>query len=74
MKILLLSCCAPCSCAVIEKMAREGTDFSVLFYNPNIVPAAEYEKRKEENSRLCRQWQVPFIELEYDNFRWCSLI
>lgn len=44
MKILLLSCCAPCCCAVIEKMAREGYDFAVAFYNPNIVPAAEYEK------------------------------
>ena len=62
MKILLLSCCAPCSCAVIEKMAREGKDFAVAFYNPNIVPAAEYEKRRDD--------QIPFIELEYDNDRW----
>ena len=70
MKILLLSCCAPCSCAVIEKMAREGKDFAVAFYNPNIVPAAEYEKRRDENRRLCDLWQVPFVELEYDNDRW----
>ena len=51
MKILLLSCCAPCCCAVIEKMARDGYDFAVAFYNPNIVPAAEYEKRREEKQK-----------------------
>ena len=49
MKILLLSCCAPCCCAVIEKMARDGYDFAVAFYNPNIVPAAEYEKKRWRN-------------------------
>ena len=42
MKLLLLSCCAPCSVAVIEKLAREKADFTVLFYNPNIRPEAEY--------------------------------
>ena len=74
MKILLLSCCAPCCCAVIEKMAREGYDFAVAFYNPNIVPAAGYEKRREENRRLCEGRKIPFIELEYDNERWRNLI
>lgn len=43
-KLLLLSCCAPCSCAVIDNLAKENVDFAVLFYNPNISPAAEYEK------------------------------
>lgn len=71
--ILLLSCCAPCSCAVIEKMAQEGQTFSVAFYNPNIRPLAEYQKRCEENKRLCDLYHVPFIELEYDNENWCTL-
>ena len=73
MKILLLSCCAPCSCAVIEKLARDGADFAVAFYNPNIRPPAEYEKRRDENERLCRSFGINFVELEYDNDRWCSL-
>ena len=72
--ILLLSCCAPCSCAVIKKMAEEGRCFSVVFYNPNIIPMAEYEKRRDENKRVCDLYGVPFIELEYDNERWCALI
>lgn len=73
MKLLLLSCCAPCSVAVIEKLAREKADFTVLFYNPNIRPEAEYEKRRDENLKVCRLYNVPFIELEYDNNRWQNL-
>ena len=72
-KILLLSCCGPCSCAVIKKMAEDGVDFAVAFYNPNIRPIEEYEKRRDENKRVCEIYHVPFIELEYDNVRWCSL-
>ena len=71
-KILLLSCCAPCSCAVIKKLSEEGKDFSVVFYNPNIRPYEEYCKRKEENERVCKIYNVPFIELEYDNETWCQ--
>lgn len=69
-KILLLSCCAPCSCAVIEKMALEKRKFSVVFYNPNIIPYSEYQKRCEENERVCQQYHIDFIELEYDNELW----
>lgn len=72
-KFLLLSCCAPCSCAVIKKLAEENADFTVVFYNPNIRPKEEYDKRCAENKRVCELYAVPFIELEYDNERWCAL-
>ena len=71
--ILVLSCCAPCSCAVIEKLAQEKQAAAVVFYNPNIRPLEEYRKRCEENKRVCAQYGLPFIELEYDNDRWCAL-
>lgn len=72
-KILLLSCCAPCSCAVIKTLAEQKVDFSVVFYNPNIRPLAEYEKRCAENKRVCDLYGVEFLELEYDNDRWCEI-
>ncbi len=72
-KLLLLSCCAPCSCAVIKTMAERGENFDVIFYNPNIRPYAEYVKRRDENERVCRYYGIDFIELEYDNERWCEL-
>ena len=74
MKILLLSCCAPCSCAVIEKIAGDDNEWEVAFYNPNIVPVEEYKKRCTENKELCERFNVPFVEFEYDNDTWCSLI
>lgn len=73
-KILLLSCCAPCSCAVIKTLAEAGKNFSVAFYNPNIRPEEEYIRRKDENARVCALYGVEFIELEYDNARWCEAI
>lgn len=73
MRFLLLSCCAPCSCAVIKKLAEEKKDFAVVFYNPNVRPYSEYQKRCDENRRLCRKYNIDFIELEYDNERWCNL-
>ena len=73
MRFLLLSCCAPCSCAVIKTLSDAGKDFAVLFYNPNIRPFKEYQKRLKENKELCEQLKVDFIELEYDNERWCEL-
>ena len=72
-KILLLSCCAPCSCAVIKTLAQKSENFAVVFYNPNIRPREEYEKRRDENARVCKLYGVPFLELEYDNERWCEL-
>ena len=73
-KILLLSCCAPCSCAVIKTMAQSNQNFAVIFYNPNIRPFEEYEKRKEENKKVCQIYGIDFIELEYDNENWCKHI
>lgn len=58
-KILLLSCCAPCSCAVIAKAAETGMNLTVAFYNPNIRPEAEYFKRLEEKQTGLRQLQHP---------------
>ena len=72
-KILLLSCCAPCSCAVIRKMKDDGLDFAVLFYNPNIHPQTEYEKRRDEQKNLCQKWDIEFIELEYNPKDWLKM-
>ena len=72
-KLLLVSCCAPCSCGVIKHLAENGVNLTVLFYNPNIRPILEYRKRADENKRVCELYNVPFVELEYDNEHWCSL-
>lgn len=50
-KLLLHACCAPCSSAVLEYLSRYFS-IALLYYNPNIAPFAEYEKRKQELERL----------------------
>ena len=49
--LLLHSCCAPCSSAVLEKL-QEIFEVTVFYYNPNISQDAEYRKRVEEQKRL----------------------
>jgi hypothetical protein len=44
-KVLLHSCCAPCSGAMVEAMVTAGHDVTIFFYNPNIHPRKEYELR-----------------------------
>ena len=66
-KLLLHSCCAPCSSAVIERLKN---DYEVVlhFYNPNIMPVFEYEKRLFEQRRLAMLLNnVGIIEGGYDN-------
>ncbi|MGO4774028.1 epoxyqueuosine reductase QueH, partial [Lysobacter sp. 2RAB21] len=65
-KLLLHSCCAPCSGELMEAFVVAGIDYSVLFYNPNIHPIKEYELRKEENIRFAQKHGVPFIDADYD--------
>ena len=51
--LLLHSCCAPCSSAVLEKL-QEIFAITVFFYNPNISEDVEYRKRVEEQKRLIK--------------------
>ena len=50
-RLLLHSCCAPCSSYVLEAL-NAAFDIDVFYYNPNIAPRAEYDRRVEELERL----------------------
>ena len=69
-KLLLHSCCAPCSGEVMEALIFSEIDFSIFFYNPNIHPLKEYELRKEENIRFAEKHNIPFIDADYDKDNW----
>ncbi len=68
-RLLLHSCCAPCSSYVLEYLSPYFaiTDF---FYNPNIYPEEEYRKRTQELSRMIREMKLPhsveLVEGAYD--------
>lgn len=69
-KVLMHSCCAPCSGPLIEKMAESGIDLTIFFYNPNIHPKKEYELRKKENIRYAEKLGLDFIDADYDVQNW----
>ncbi|HLV48228.1 MAG TPA: epoxyqueuosine reductase QueH [Aliidiomarina sp.] len=69
-KVLLHSCCAPCSGEVMERMAEAGIEFTIFFYNPNIHPEKEYLIRKEENVRFAKELGIEFIDADYDSKNW----
>ncbi|MCI2121726.1 MAG: epoxyqueuosine reductase QueH [Bacteroidales bacterium] len=73
-EILLQSCCAPCSGAVVECLLNNGIAPTVFYYNPNIWPLEEYEKRKREEIRFCKDMGVKFIDGDYDHENWRELV
>lgn len=69
-KLLLHSCCAPCSGEVMEALIFSDINFSIFFYNPNIHPVQEYEIRKQENISFAEKHNIPFIDADYDKDNW----
>lgn len=67
-KLLLHSCCAPCSSYCIEYLS-EYFEITVLYYNPNIFPEEEYRYRMEEQKRFIEKFPakhpVKLIETPY---------
>ncbi len=70
--VLLHSCCAPCTGEIMRALKDSAIPFSVIFYNPNIHPQTEYEKRKQENKRYADNLGVEFVDLDYDPENWFS--
>ncbi len=56
-KLLLHSCCAPCSSTVLEYLSQY-LSITVFYYNPNIFPEAEFLHRIDEQKRLIEQLPV----------------
>ncbi len=71
-KLILHSCCGPCSTAVIERLV-EDFDITVFYYNPNITDQCEYIHRRDEEIRFIKEFsaktgaKIKFIEGDYDS-------
>ena len=74
LRVVLLSCCAPCSAGAIKQLADGAIDnvddFIVLFFNPNIFPESEYTKRMAEQIKYCESVGAKYAVLEYDHDAW----
>ncbi|MCL2538302.1 MAG: epoxyqueuosine reductase QueH [Alphaproteobacteria bacterium] len=73
-KLVLMSCCAPCSAGAIEQLKGQGADFCILFYNPNIFPDTEYQKRLAEQIKLCELLGVKYHVGDYNHDEWLNCV
>lgn len=72
--MLLHSCCAPCSGAVLECLLANGIRPVVFFSNSNIVPEEEYRLRLSELARYCTGLGLPLVADEYDHRSWLDFV
>lgn len=75
-KLLLHSCCAPCSSYVLEYLS-DYFEITVFYYNPNIFPESEYTKRILEQQMLIQdmkfRYPVSFLSGSYDRDRFYAI-
>jgi predicted adenine nucleotide alpha hydrolase (AANH) superfamily ATPase len=69
-RVLLHTCCAPCSSAIIEAMMQNGITPVIYYCNPNIYPQEEYEIRKEECTRYAQALGLEIVDADYDHDNW----
>ncbi len=64
-KIVLHACCAICSGYPVSFLQDAGYQVIVYFYNPNIYPDTEYQKRLEAERILCKHFECELVEADY---------
>lgn len=73
-ELLLHCCCAPCSAPILEWLLNNGFKPVLFFYNPNIHPVEEYEKRKNELIKYADKLGVEYIDGDYDHTEWLKYV
>lgn len=68
-KLLLHACCGICSAWIPGKLSREF-EVTIFYFNPNIHPRAEYERRLEAAREVGKILKLSFIEGEYEPRKW----
>ena len=69
-EILLHTCCAPCSSAIIECLMQHDIRPTIYYCNPNIYPLEEYNIRKNECSRYAQSLGLNIIDADYNHEAW----
>ena len=69
-KVLLHTCCAPCSSAIVECLMEHGVTPVIFYCNPNIYPEKEYLIRKNECTRYASSLGLEIVDDDYDHETW----
>lgn len=54
-------CCGPCAMFPIRELLEGGGDVTLFFYNPNIHPLVEWERRFDNAKRVAEHYRLPLI-------------
>ena len=73
-KVLLHTCCAPCSSAIIECLLQNGITPVIYYCNPNIFPQEEYQIRKDECTRYAEALGLEIVDADYDHEDWLEYV
>ena len=73
-RVLLHTCCAPCSSAIIEALMANGIEPVIYYCNPNIYPYEEYLIRKNECTRYAEALGLQIIDADYDHNAWLDQV
>ena len=73
-EVLLHTCCAPCSSAIIECLLNNGIRPVIHYCNPNIYPLEEYLVRKDECTRYAKSLGLDIIDDDYDHEGWLESV
>ncbi len=72
-KLLLHICCASCGVYVSQVLKKEY-GMTLYFYNPNIYPESEYDKRLEETKKMAKKFGLNLVAKEYNHAAWLNKI
>lgn len=73
-KVLLHTCCAPCSSAIVECLLQHGITPTIFYCNPNIYPIEEYLKRKNECTRYAESLGLEIVDADYNHDNWLNCV
>lgn len=73
-KTILHACCAVCSAYPVEKLKSMGYEPIVYFFNPNIAPNEEYERRRDELVKYCEKIGVELVVEDGSHENWLEFI
>ena len=74
--MLLHTCCATCALPIIEYLLKEEKvkDITLYFYNSNIYPKKEYDRRLKDVEKIAKIYKLKFVNGEYKHNEWLEYI
>lgn len=72
--LALHCCCAPCTIEPLRDLAARHDRVTLVYYNPNIHPADEYDRRRDQFQAYATELGAEFVELEYEPAAWVEAV